>query len=44
MWVDHDAKAADSADMVHVFDMMGKLRQCEGPLTHEVPHVIAYLD
>jgi glucose/mannose transport system substrate-binding protein len=27
VWVDHDAKAAGSADMVHVFDMMGKLRQ-----------------
>jgi glucose/mannose transport system substrate-binding protein len=27
VWVDHDAKAAGSADMVHVFDLMGKLRQ-----------------
>ena len=27
VWVDHDAKAASSADMVHVFDTMGKLRQ-----------------
>jgi glucose/mannose transport system substrate-binding protein len=27
VWVDHDAKAAGSADMAHVFDMMGKLRQ-----------------
>jgi glucose/mannose transport system substrate-binding protein len=27
VWVAHDAKAADSADMVHVFDVMGKLRQ-----------------
>jgi glucose/mannose transport system substrate-binding protein len=25
--VDHDAKAADSPTMVHVFDMMGRLRQ-----------------
>jgi len=27
VWVEHDAKAAGSAEMVHVFDMMGKLRQ-----------------
>jgi glucose/mannose transport system substrate-binding protein len=27
VWVDHDAKAAGSAEMVHVFDEMGKLRQ-----------------
>jgi glucose/mannose transport system substrate-binding protein len=27
VWVAHDAKAAGSADMVHVFDVMGKLRQ-----------------
>jgi glucose/mannose transport system substrate-binding protein len=27
VWVDRDAKAAGSADMVHVFDLMGKLRQ-----------------
>jgi glucose/mannose transport system substrate-binding protein len=27
VWVDHDAKAAGSADMVHVFDLMGSLRQ-----------------
>jgi glucose/mannose transport system substrate-binding protein len=27
VWVDHDAKSAGSPDMVHVFDLMGKLRQ-----------------
>jgi glucose/mannose transport system substrate-binding protein len=27
VWVDHDAKAAADADMVRVFDAMGKLRQ-----------------
>jgi len=27
VWVDHDAKAAASAEMVHVFDLLGKLRQ-----------------
>jgi glucose/mannose transport system substrate-binding protein len=27
VWVAHDAKAAGSAEMVQVFDMMGKLRQ-----------------
>jgi len=27
VWVDHDATAAGSADMVHVFGTMGKLRQ-----------------
>jgi glucose/mannose transport system substrate-binding protein len=31
VWVDHDAKAAGGADMVHVFDMMGKLRQYVDP-------------
>jgi glucose/mannose transport system substrate-binding protein len=27
VWVDHDAKAAGSAEMAHVFDIMGQLRQ-----------------
>ena len=27
VWVDHDAKAAGSAAMTHVFDLMGQLRQ-----------------
>jgi glucose/mannose transport system substrate-binding protein len=27
VWVDHNAKAAGSADMAHVFDLMGQLRQ-----------------
>ncbi len=27
VWVDHDAKAAGSDGMVHVFDLMGQLRQ-----------------
>ena len=31
VWVDHDAKAAGSDAMVHVFDLMGQLRQYVDP-------------